>query len=93
MTLTYPIRSAVTLRIQKAYGNPISIRELAERCSGSASATSWRVPFLAVVVVIVLIAAGVYLALTNVRFAIAAALILAALDLLLSNLAGYLRHR
>jgi len=43
--------------------------------------------------VTVLIAAGVYLALTNIRFAIAAALILAALALLLSNLVGCLRHR
>ena len=58
-----------------------------------ALARSWRLPFLAVVVVIVLIAAGVYLALTNIRFAIAAARILAALALLLSNLVGYLRHR
>jgi hypothetical protein len=43
--------------------------------------------------IIFLIFAGVYLAVTNFRLAIAVALILAALALLLSNLLGYLRRR
>lgn len=42
---------------------------------------------------ILLILAGVYLAVTNLRLAIAVALIVAALTLLLSNLTGYLRRR
>jgi hypothetical protein len=50
-------------------------------------------PFLAGFVVILLIVAGVYLAVTNIRLAIAGALVLAALALLLSNLLGYLRRR
>jgi len=50
-------------------------------------------PFLASMVVILLIFAAVYLAVTNLRLAIAVALILAALALLLSNLMGYLRRR
>jgi hypothetical protein len=37
--------------------------------------------------------AGIYLAVTNLRLAVAVALILAALALLLSNLTGYLRRR
>jgi hypothetical protein len=50
-------------------------------------------PFLASLVVLLLILAGIYLALTNLRLAIAVALIFAALALLLSNLMGYLRRR
>ena len=50
-------------------------------------------PFLAGVVIIVLILTGIYIAVTNIRVAIAGALVLAALALLLSNLAGYLRRR
>jgi hypothetical protein len=50
-------------------------------------------PFLASLVLILLIWAGVYLAVTNLRLAIAVALIVAALALLLSNLTGYLRRR
>jgi hypothetical protein len=50
-------------------------------------------PFLASLVIILLILAGIYLAVTNLRLAIAVALILAALALLLSNLMGYLRRR
>jgi hypothetical protein len=50
-------------------------------------------PFLAGFVVILLIIAGVYLALTNIKLAFAGALVLAALALLLSNLLGYLRRR
>jgi NhaP-type Na+/H+ and K+/H+ antiporter len=49
--------------------------------------------FLASLLIIILIFAGVYLAVTNFRLAIAVALILAALALLLSNLLGYLRRR
>jgi hypothetical protein len=49
--------------------------------------------FLASLLIIVLIFAGVYLAGVNFRLAIAVALILAALALLLSNLLGYLRRR
>ena len=49
--------------------------------------------FLASLLIIFLIFAGVYLAVTNFRLAIAVALILAALALLLSNLLGYLRRR
>jgi hypothetical protein len=50
-------------------------------------------PFLAGVVIIVLILTGIYIAVTNIRVAIAGALVLAALALLVSNLAGYLRRR
>ncbi len=50
-------------------------------------------PFLASLLMILLILAGVYLAVTNLRLAIAVALILAAFALLLSNLTGYLRRR
>jgi hypothetical protein len=50
-------------------------------------------PFLASLVIILLILAGIYLAVTNLRLAVAVALILAALALLLSNLTGYLRRR
>jgi hydrogenase/urease accessory protein HupE len=50
-------------------------------------------PFLASLVLILLILAGIYLAVTNLRLAIAVALIVAALALLLSNLMGYLRRR
>jgi hypothetical protein len=50
-------------------------------------------PFLAGVVIITLILLGIYLAVTNIRVAIAAALVLAAVALLLSNLFGYLRRR
>ena len=46
-----------------------------------------------VLLIIFLIFAGVYRAVTNFRLAIAVALILAALALLLSNLLGYLRRR
>ena len=49
--------------------------------------------FLAVVVIMLLIFIGIYLAVTNIRVAIAGALVFAALALLLSNLAGYLRRR
>jgi hypothetical protein len=44
-------------------------------------------------VVLLLILAGIYLALTNLRLAVAVGLIFAALALLLSNLMGYLRRR
>jgi hypothetical protein len=50
-------------------------------------------PFLAGVVIILLILTGIYIAVTNIRVAIAGALVIAALALLLSNLAGYLRRR
>jgi hypothetical protein len=50
-------------------------------------------PFLASVVIIFLIFIGIYLAVTNIRVAIAGALVIAALALLLSNLLGYLRRR
>ena len=49
--------------------------------------------FLAGVVIIFLIFVGIYVAVTNLRVAIAGALVAAALALLLSNLAGYLRRR
>jgi hypothetical protein len=49
--------------------------------------------FLAGVVIILLIAFGIYLAVTNIRVAVASALVLAAFALLLSNLSGYLRRR
>lgn len=42
---------------------------------------------------IILILAAIYLAVTNLRLAIAVALIVAAFALLLSNLTGYLRRR
>lgn len=45
-------------------------------------------PFLAGVVILLLILTGIYIAVTNIRVAIAGALALAALALLLSNLAG-----
>jgi uncharacterized BrkB/YihY/UPF0761 family membrane protein len=50
-------------------------------------------PFLAGVVIIFLIFIGIYLAVTNIKVAIASALVVAAFALLLSNLAGYLRRR
>jgi hypothetical protein len=50
-------------------------------------------PFLTGVVIIFLIFTGIYLAVTNVRIAVAGALVIAALALLFSNLAGYLRRR
>jgi hypothetical protein len=50
-------------------------------------------PFLASLVILLLILAGIYLAVTNLRLAIAVALIFGALALLLSNLIGYLRRR
>jgi hypothetical protein len=40
-----------------------------------------------------LIFTGIYLALTNIRAAIAGALVVAALALLVSNLSGFLRRR
>ena len=49
--------------------------------------------FLAGVVIILLIAFGIYLAVTNIRVAVASALVLAAFALLFSNLSGYLRRR
>jgi hypothetical protein len=49
--------------------------------------------FLAGVVIIFLISFGIYLAVTNIRVAIASALVLAAFALLFSNLTGYLRRR
>jgi hypothetical protein len=49
--------------------------------------------FLAGVVIILLICFGIYLAVTNIRVAVASALVLAAFALLLSNLTGYLRRR
>jgi hypothetical protein len=50
-------------------------------------------PFLASVVILFLIFIGIYLAVTNIRSAIAGALVIAAVALLLSNLLGYLRRR
>ena len=50
-------------------------------------------PFLASLVILLLILAGIYLAVTNLRLAIAVTLIFGALALLLSNLMGYLRRR
>jgi hypothetical protein len=50
-------------------------------------------PFLTGVLIIFLIFTGIYLAVTNVRIAVAGALVIAALALLFSNLAGYLRRR
>jgi hypothetical protein len=50
-------------------------------------------PFLASLMMIILILAVIYLAVTNLRLAIAVALIVAAFALLLSNLTGYLRRR
>lgn len=49
--------------------------------------------FLASLVIILLIFTGIYLALTNIRAAIAGALVVAALALLISNLSGFLRRR
>jgi hypothetical protein len=49
--------------------------------------------FLAGVVIILLILTGIYLAVTNIRVAVASALVLAAFALLFSNLTGYLRRR
>jgi hypothetical protein len=49
--------------------------------------------FLGGLVILILIFVGIYLAVTNIRVAIAGALVLAALALLLSNLANYLRRR
>src|SRR4249919_1173446 len=49
--------------------------------------------FLIGLVIIILILIGIYLAVTNIRVAIAGALVLAAFALLLSNLLGYLRRR
>jgi hypothetical protein len=49
--------------------------------------------FLAGVLLILLILTGIYLAVTNIRVAIASALVLAAFALLFSNLSGYLRRR
>ena len=50
-------------------------------------------PFLASLAIILLIFTGIYLALTNIRAAIAGALVVAALALLISNLSGFLRRR
>jgi hypothetical protein len=50
-------------------------------------------PFLASVVILFLIFIGIYVAVTNIRVAIAGALVIAAVALLLSNLLGYLRRR
>jgi uncharacterized membrane protein YccF (DUF307 family) len=44
-------------------------------------------------VILFLIFIGIYLAVTNIRVAIASALVIAAFALLLSNLSGYLRRR
>jgi hypothetical protein len=49
--------------------------------------------FLASLVITFMIFFGIYLAVTNIRIAIAGALVLAAFALLLSNLANYLRRR
>jgi hypothetical protein len=53
----------------------------------------WVLPFLASLAIILLIFTGIYLALTNIRAAIAGALVVAALALLVSNLSGFLRRR
>jgi hypothetical protein len=50
-------------------------------------------PFLASLVILLLILAGIYLAVTNLRLAIAVTLIFGALALVVSNLMGYLRRR
>jgi hypothetical protein len=49
--------------------------------------------FLASLVIILLIFTGIYLALSNIKAAIAGALVVAALALLISNLSGFLRRR
>jgi hypothetical protein len=49
--------------------------------------------FLIGVLIIMLILTGVYLAVTNIKAAIAGALVIAAFALLISNLSGYLRRR
>ena len=49
--------------------------------------------FLIGVLIIILILTGVYLAVTNIKVAIAGALVIAAFALLISNLSGYLRRR
>ena len=49
--------------------------------------------FLAGLVIIILIVTGIYLALTNIKVAIAGALVFAAVALLLSNFSGFLRRR
>ena len=49
--------------------------------------------FLIGVLIIMLILTGVYLAVTNIKVAIAGALVIAAFALLISNLSGYLRRR
>jgi hypothetical protein len=50
-------------------------------------------PFLASLVILLLILAGIYVAVTNLRLAIAVTLIFGALALVVSNLMGYLRRR
>ena len=50
-------------------------------------------PFLAGLAIILLIFTSIYFALTNIRAAIAGALVVAALALLISNLSGFLRRR
>jgi hypothetical protein len=49
--------------------------------------------FLASLVIIIVIVAGIYLALTNIKVAIAGALVFAAVALLISNFSGFLRRR
>jgi hypothetical protein len=49
--------------------------------------------FLIGVLIIMLILTDVYLAVTNIKVAIAGALVIAAFALLISNLSGYLRRR
>lgn len=49
--------------------------------------------FLASLVIIIVIVTGIYLALTNIKVAIAGALVFAAVALLISNFSGFLRRR
>ncbi|MGH8775439.1 MAG: hypothetical protein ACRDWI_09790 [Jiangellaceae bacterium] len=51
------------------------------------------IPFLAALVVILLLGTGTYLAVANLRLGIALAHVFAAVALLLSNFLGYLRRR
>jgi hypothetical protein len=49
--------------------------------------------FLSSLVIIIVIVSGIYLALTNIKVAIAGALVFAAVALLISNFSGFLRRR
>jgi hypothetical protein len=49
--------------------------------------------FLSGLVIIIVIVSGIYLALTNIKVAIAGALVFAAVALLISNFSGFLRRR